>query len=369
MAVTIAAVAERAKVAASTVSLVLRNRPRVSQETRDNVLAAVRELGYQKRRPGRPRRRPGDPVSAKRTNRLALLVPDMTPAKLYAPIYADVVRGVENSIHEARKTMVLRHVESGKPVGGAFLFTRLDGVLLFGETHDPELIRQLNGIPVVQLMHAAHPNERWDRVTYDNTRLGVMAAQYLQSRGHRYAAFIGHICGRDDIALQQRGIDFKAVMSADGGHVHLMIRDLLHVTDRIHTVHRGVMDSIVDEMLEFSPRPTAVFTEADMVAQALYPALQARGIRPGRDFDVISCNNERPLLAALRPRPATLDIHAGEIGRRAVQRLLWRIHNPDQPVETILIEPSLVEAESLDEVNPGEPGAESQGVEREAGPK
>ena len=347
MSLNISAVAEKAGVAASTVSLVLRNRPRVASETRARVLAAVRELGYRKRNPGRPRRKPGDPVSAKRTNRIALVVPDMTPSKLYAPIYMDVLQGVETAIHGAKKTMVLRHVASGSAASGSFVFTRLDGVLIFGEARDPVLIRQLEGVPVVQLMHAARPNERWDRVTYDNARIGAMAAQYVQSRGHRFGAFIGHICSHDDISMQQRGLDFKAVMTAEGGRVHMMIRDLLHVTDWIHTVHRDVMESMVDEILSLSPRPTAIFTEADMVVQALYPALQARGLQPGRDLEIISCNNERPLLAGLQPRPATIDIHAGEIGRRAVQRLLWRIRNPDKPAETLLLEPSLVEGDPV----------------------
>ena len=345
MAINIAAVAEKAGVAASTVSLVLRNRPRVSPETRATVLAVVKELGYQKRRPGRPRRRPGDPVSAKRTNRFALLVPDMTPATLYAPIYADVLRGVETAIHEARKTMVLRHVESGRALDGSFLFTRLDGVLLFSKTHDPELIRQLKDLPVVQLMHAVQPNEIWDRVTYNNAKIGSMVAQYAQAREHRYAAFVGHVCGRDDVFMQQRGLDFKDVMSAEGGRVHVLVRDLLHITEGLHTVHREVMDAIAKDLLALTPRPTLVFTEADMIAQALYPALQAQGLQPGRDIEVVSCNNERPLLAPLRPRPATVDIHAAEIGRKAVQRLIWRIRNPGKPPEVILVEPSMIEAD------------------------
>jgi LacI family transcriptional regulator len=349
MPMNISAVAEKAGVAASTVSLVLRNRPRVAPETRARVLAVVKELEYKRRSPGRPRRKPGDPISSKRTNRIALIVPDMTPSKLYAPIYMDVLQGVEGAIHEMKKTMVLRHMTSGMATSENLLFTRLDGVLIFGEARDPELIRHLDGVPVVQLMHAASPNERWDRVTYDNARIGGMAAQYVQSRGHRHCAFIGHVCSRDDISLQQRGIDFKSVLTAEGGQVHLMIRELLYVTDRIHTVHRDVMDTIVNELLSLVPRPTAVFTEADMVVQALYPALQARGIQPGRDIDIISCNNERPLLAGLRPRPATLDIHAVDVGRLAVKRLLWRIENLDKPVETILLSPSLVEGDARDE--------------------
>jgi LacI family transcriptional regulator len=342
MAVNIMSVAKQAGVAASTVSLVLRNRPRVSEETRAAVMAAVRELGYEQRRPGRPRRQPGEPVTAKRTNRIALVVPDMTTSKLYAPVYMDVLQGVESAIHQARKTMVLRHVYSGRPVVGSLLFSRMDGVLVFGELQDAELVRQLDGVPVVQMMHAAQPGERWDRVTYDNAQIGPLAARYALERGHRNCAFVGHICGKNDMSMQQRGLDFREVINASGGRVHFMLRDLLHITDRIHAIHRDVIHSVAAELAAMNPRPTLVFTEADMVAQALYPALQQQGLAPGADVAVVSCNNEAALLAMLRPRPATVDIHAMEVGRSAVERLLWRIQHPDEPVETILLTPSLI---------------------------
>jgi DNA-binding LacI/PurR family transcriptional regulator len=249
---------------------------------------------------------------------------------------------VESAIHQARKTMVLRHVYSGRPVVGSLLFSRMDGVLVFGELQDAELVRQLDGVPVVQMMHAAQPGERWDRVTYDNAQIGPLAARYALERGHRNCAFVGHICGKNDMSMQQRGLDFREVINASGGRVHFMLRDLLHITDRIHAIHRDVIHSVAAELAAMNPRPTLVFTEADMVAQALYPALQQQGLAPGADVAVVSCNNEAALLAMLRPRPATVDIHAMEVGRSAVERLLWRIQHPDEPVETILLTPSLI---------------------------
>lgn len=342
MAISITSVAKKAGVAASTVSLVLRNRPRVSPETRAAVMAAVKEMGYIKRQPGRPRRRPGEPATSKRTNRIAMVVPDMLPSTLYAPVYLDVLQGVEHAIHEARNTMILRHVNSGQEGGGSLLFSRADGVLVFGNLLDPGMVRELENTPVVQLMHAAIPGERWDRVTYDNARIGPLVADYALAKKHRCCAFVGHICSRTEIVMQQRGLDFRTAMAARGGKVHLLVRDLLHITDSVHAVHEDVMRSIADELKALVPKPTLVFVEADMVAQSLYPALRSRGLQPGKDIEVVSCNNEVVLLAGLMPRPATVDIHAAEIGRKAVQRLLWRIRNPEKPADTLLITPSLV---------------------------
>ena len=342
MTVSITSVARKAGVARSTVSLVLRNQPRVSSATRAAVMAAVKELGYTKREPGRPRRRPGEPLSVKRTNRIALVVPDMLPSTLSAPVYLDVLQGVESAIHAARKTLILRHVSSGQTDGGTLLFARADGVLVFGGLNDPEWVRQLEDTPVVQLMQAANPDERWDRVTYDNARIGTLVADYALARKHRSCAFVGHLCNRAEVAMQRRGLDFRAALHARGVKVHLLVRYLLNVTDRVHEVQADAMRAVADELKALVPRPTLVFVEADMMAQSLYPALRSRGLQPGKDIEVVSCNNEMVLLAGLVPRPATVDIHAAEIGRRAVQRLLWRIRNPGKPPDTLLIAPSLL---------------------------
>lgn len=47
-------------------------------------------------------------------------------------------------------------------------------------------------------------------------------------------------------------------------------------------------------------------------------------------------------LQILHPRPATVDIHASEVGRRAVEQLLWRLDHPKEPRAAIMLTPELV---------------------------
>jgi DNA-binding LacI/PurR family transcriptional regulator len=49
----------------------------------------------------------------------------------------------------------------------------------------------------------------------------------------------------------------------------------------------------------------------------------------------------------VHPALATIDIHAEEIGRRAVDQLAWRLVHRDRPGSEIAIEPTLVEGESV----------------------
>ncbi len=342
MRVTIETVAKRAGVATSTVSLVLRNRPRVAEKTRRAVLAAVKQLGYEKSSPGRPRKQEGEPVSAKRTRRIALLVPGLSPSTLYSPVYLDVLAGVEEAIQEARMIMVLHHVRTEGVRKPRVLPTRVDGALVLGDVDDSRVAESLSALPVVQMMHAVLPVDRWDRVTYDNEKVGALAARYMLERGHRHCAFIGRICSRSEYFLQERGLTFRRAMEAGVARVTMMIREFMHVTEQAHAIRSEAVEAIAAEIAASRPRPSAVFVEADMLAAALYPALRLNGLTPGLDIEVVSCNNEIPLLANLQPRPATIDIHARQVGRQAVQRLLWRIANPSAPAKPSLVQPSLV---------------------------
>ena len=61
----------------------------------------------------------------------------------------------------------------------------------------------------------------------------------------------------------------------------------------------------------------------------------------------MSCNNEQPLLMGIHPALDTIDVHAHEIGRRAVDQLAYRMANRDQSSVDISLEPTLVEGGSV----------------------
>ncbi|MCF7974969.1 MAG: hypothetical protein K9N55_14220, partial [Phycisphaerae bacterium] len=67
------------------------------------------------------------------------------------------------------------------------------------------------------------------------------------------------------------------------------------------------------------------------------------GIQPGRDLEIISCNNETSLLAGLAPRPISIDIQPETIGKKAVEQLRWRILHPDDESQiTIEVSPKFL---------------------------
>jgi DNA-binding LacI/PurR family transcriptional regulator len=90
-----------------------------------------------------------------------------------------------------------------------------------------------------------------------------------------------------------------------------------------------------------------VFVPADCIAAMVYRACVRRGLQIGQDLSLISCNNELPLLTGLYPEITTIDICAEQIGRQAVQQLIWRLAHRDSPNVAVSVEPRLVEGMSV----------------------
>jgi LacI family transcriptional regulator, galactose operon repressor len=118
--------------------------------------------------------------------------------------------------------------------------------------------------------------------------------------------------------------------------------------DYWHRFHSESVDSLVQQFMSLSERPTGIFVADDMQIALIQPALQSRGLEigPGKT-ELISCNNEKPYLVGLSPKPAVIDIRVESIGRRGVEQLLWRLQHLEVPERVIAtIEPFIVSSET-----------------------
>lgn len=334
----LADVARLAHVAPSTVSLVLNGGSRVAEGTRDTVLKAVRKLKYERLRGGRPR---GPQLKAGKTRQITLVFSLPNRLVLKSPVYSEVLHGVESALAARRYSLVVRYRCEQEAVEGPLLLTKADGVLLFGHLDADLFQRELPGLPLVHFMGIAQNEGLYDHVSYNNARIGKLAAEYLLRRGHRRVAFVGHDEAKTTL---QRGAAFLREMEAEGGSV-LKLTDrqpLVISTAQRHAVDSAVMRRLVEQLCTSKPRPTAVFLAMDMLLPPFVSVLRERGPKAEKALELIGCNNDRPYLAALHPRPATIDIHAEAVGRKAVEQLFWRMDHPQEPRVSVLLEPELL---------------------------
>src|SRR5262249_26846193 len=154
-------------------------------------------------------------------------------------------------------------------------------------------------------------------------------------RDHEHVAFIEATPRR--LNFHERGNSFCMVaqntdLTVSRVTVNRQERDELYPS--IANV-RAWLAEAVDQLLKIQPRPTGLFVPSDRHTSLVYQLLTERGIKigpssAGGQVEIISCDNEESRLEPLSPRPASIDIGAVEIGRRAVRRLLIRLQHPEE---------------------------------------
>jgi DNA-binding LacI/PurR family transcriptional regulator len=353
-------VAKIAGVSHGTVSRVINARPGVSPDTIRAVRLAMAEVGYIPPPPEKRRGRTAAPTgnglpalatseSLGRTGMIGLLVFEESLSILNEPVIAAAMAGIEAALAEHGFGLQLAQVSQSDRLPALIDPERVDGVLFTAKRVPMVLRSKLNELHAVRFLSSiADPDEEvWiDHILPDNQQIGVMAARYLIRRGHHHVAFLEATPRR--MNFSERGNSFCLAAQNAGltvSRVTVNQQQLDELYPSISDV-RSWLAEAVDQLLKTDPRPTAVFVPSDRHTALTYQLLAERGIKIGPDkaagqIEIISCDNEQSRLEPLDPRPASIDIGAVEIGRRAVRRLLIRLQHPDESPVRILVPPKL----------------------------
>ena len=204
-----------------------------------------------------------------------------------------------------------------------------------------EILAKIRDIPKVWFMtQNANPKLDLDEVCPDEDRIGFLAADYLIGLGFTNVAFVNSEPAHISLSARRRA--FMSYCETSNIKAELIEPENI-VTSQIRSIDLNIqiVEQLAERFLKLSPRPQGIFVPTDMQAATLYQILNRRGIKPGKDVIIVSCNNEMVVLAGLDPKPVSIDIGAEIIGKKAVEQLIWRIKNPNEPRMKILVEPRL----------------------------
>ena len=349
MAATVKDVARVADVSIGTVSRVLSGEPNVTEETAQRVREAVDQLGYSRLR---KRKAVSDGRSLARKN-IAMLLLGMDRSLVSLPVVAGGIHGAESALTLAGANILLSDLPlaqetprsiAGQNIHGLLAKGALQGELI--ESADAELINRLRQIPTVWFLGRPQGADWGDAVESNDSEVGRIAAEYLIGKGHRSVAILDP--KPDHVTLGQRCASFTWHANRQGCKVENVFGDLSDWSLPLQPVSDvEVVDTLVGKLLRLRSKPTAVFCPADCISAMVYRACARRGIQIGKEISLISCNNESPLLTGLYPEVTTIDICAEQIGRQAVEQLIWRLDHSDSPSVTVSVQPRLVEGMSV----------------------
>jgi LacI family transcriptional regulator len=361
MRVTLKQVAKKAELSVSTTSRALNGHPAISQETTALVRRIAGELRYN---PVRSHRRATTATSLLAGRDIAIAALGLDRSLVTMPVISAAFHGAEDALVEAGANVQVVHMPDLAQLPRELRLDRISGLILtgamvnqFAEASDTPAIKELRKIPSVWVI--GNPPGAWgDAVVADDFAVGSGAAEQLVANGHRHLAFLNPVpdnllfARREDgfySAARRLGADVRSYCQSPPSGWPLPLQAPTSVFD--------VVETLIDQMLQSNPRPTAVFTSADSIAALVYCALGVRGLRVGQDISVIAGNNTPGLLSVPYPHLATFDIHARKIGALAVRQLAmqlgekqsnFHLPKPGQGIASqVVVKPTFVAGESV----------------------
>jgi LacI family transcriptional regulator, galactose operon repressor len=326
---TIADVAERAGVGASTVSRVL-NDGQVSGKARARVLAAINELDY------RPRASARSLVTGA-TATLSLVIPFFTH-----PSAVERVRGVLAAVDDTDYDLVICNVSNVAQrddyLGRGAPLDRSDGMLIVSlAPHDDEVAAFVRtGAPVV-VLDAFHP--RLPCLRIDDVAGGMLATRHLIELGHERIAFIGD--------RPEPGLGFVSSERRRDGYRHALQAARLPVRPELEKVGshgREVAHRLTRELLTLDEPPTAIFAASDTQALGVLEAAGFEGIAVPDELSVIGFN-DFDFASWVRPAITTVRLPGAQMAARAIALVIEGAGEP-RAAESVAFEVELVVRET-----------------------
>ena len=199
----------------------------------------------------------------------------------------------------------------------------VDGLVLLGTTHHPDIYRMLepHNLPYV-LTWAFDESGNHPCVGFDNRAAGMCIANHLLDLGHRRFAMISGITAHNERA-QERLAGVREALSARG-----IALSNGAVIEKLYT-HGGGREGL-REVLKGNEPPTAVICGNDVLAIGAIAECHAQGLKVPDDISITGFD-DMEMASLISPALTTVRFPTAEMGIYAANHLLARLD--DQAVE------------------------------------
>jgi DNA-binding LacI/PurR family transcriptional regulator len=332
---TLEGVAALAGVSSSTVSRVINGSPQVTERAVARVNAAIAELGYVPNRAARS-------LVRRRTQTIAMMIPERTAEFFADPYFAEVIQGAALYASSTEYSLTLL-IESETDPEKTHQFLRrgnVDGALILSHHSAASAYFELSrSLPVV---FGVRPPGGADAgihiVDVDNTAAAALATRHLVESGRRRIATISGpldtSAGRERLRGWQDALDAAALTPGASEEGDYTPAGGAAAVERLLADGRGGGAAPFD----------ALFIASAQMASGALDALLARGVRVPEDVAITTLDNN-VFSTNARPRLTTVDLHTADKGAMMVATLVRLIEGEDIETET-LVPIDLVQRES-----------------------
>lgn len=303
--------AQKLNLSPSTVSLVLNDRPGISEATREKVIKAVIELGCEDMFSGRG--------GVKRTILFVVYRKNAAredSSQTFSELFSEIIEGVENQAKKRDFQLMLSYMDRQSFQEELLRIRGLkaDGVILLAtemEEKQLDVFMELN-MPLVVLDNYTC-KKNYDCVTINNEQGVYEAVSYLKEMGHNRIGYFHIVKNANNfrdryfgffIAMEQMNIPIEkkyiVEFDTDGGE--------------------SLQDEILKKLKSLKEMPSAFFADNDILAISAIQSLKRLGYQIPQDISVIGFDN-MPLSEILDPPLTTIQVQKRKMGIEAVNLL------------------------------------------------
>ncbi len=329
---TIKDVARESNVSIATVSLVIHNNPRISDETKSRVSKTIKELNYHPDHSARN-------LVSRQTGNIGFILTDDHFLRS-EPFYTRIFLGSEFEARENEFYLLLTTIDSKFSISEQlprFILERnVDGLIIAGKIPN-SFISSLDSvkIPIVFIDYLPKKlSNKYSSVLIDNLNGGVTATKHLIDYGHKKIAFIGGDIEHPSIKDRLEGYK-KALIDAG-----IKINENLIITDEDYPARENGINA-AGKLLKKNKNITAIFACNDAMAIGIMEYIKSIGLKIPQDISIIGFDDVEEDVS-LNPSISTIKVFKAEMGSEAVKLISKMIKTRSNKNEKKLIPVELV---------------------------
>ena len=329
-------------VSINAVSLALNNKPGVSTDLRLKILKTAEEIGYLDSKEKYIR-------TFSRTNLCVMM------HKIYSEdmnFYGRILYAVTEEAKKNGYDIFMNFFDDNNMEIPAMISERrVAGIIVIGKIKDEniEMIQRYYK-PVVLVDHASL-TKSIDSILTDNKLGGFIITKYLIDKGFKKIGFFGDL--DYSLSIKERFFGFREAISIlKNNHAmgNISIDKYIKKYSITDNIEEAVLSSdimkIIQGIKKLKQLPEVFICSNDKAAILLLMALQSLGYHAPEDISLVGFDNI-DMCEKVTPKLTTVNVNKDMMGKRAVQRVLYRISHKNCVSENTVINVELIERDSV----------------------
>ncbi|AKP78723.1 HTH-type transcriptional repressor CytR [Priestia megaterium Q3] len=323
---TIYDVAKLSGLSKTTVSRVINNHSYVSEEKKNRVLKAMKELNYTPNPSARKLR-------GQVTTTIGVIVP-----RIINPFFSYLVDSIEQVAYKKGYHVLIFQSNEDKEKELAFLnllkTKQVDGIIITSIENDWSLIEPFTEYGPILLCNEYVNNANVPIVRLNQYKGAYIGVKHLLEKGHRKIGYCTGGLFAEEGKDKDRNQGYQKALQEAG-----IQPDPKWIFVNQHSIEDG--KQVVKKILSMEDRPTAIFTGSDEIAGGMMIEAKESGLSIPNDLAIIGFDDQ-PLAQMLDPKLTTIRQPIDQMGIKAMEILIDMLNDSESKVETFELPIELV---------------------------